>query len=291
MGEIFNLGRRQKEDVHFFLNSTEIPGIQSINENYELNSSPLNYLGVSNCRYAPRGPYKGSFNLNSLLITDDQFINLTGITGFNGYVVKDKTAVSADNFSFTSGYLNSYTQRCSVGQIPSLDIGVDVYGNIGNISRKDKNNPSSVLDADFGIMRNATSQFLLKIADPGSLSLSLDEFTNNRVLSYTLDIKVNRLATYPLGTSYPKSVDTIFPIQVNATFQIEQATYKASALRNYPQTQKIQDLTITANEIEGGQAFLNYSFKNMNFMGESYGASVDGAPTINLNYRGYYHRY
>lgn len=174
-----------REEQHFFINSTEIPGVQSIEASYELNSIPIKHIGMTGVQCIPIGPQQGVFNVNASLITDDQFIGLTGIHGVNGYVFKNITN-TGENFGFTSGYLTSYASTCSIGQIPSIAAQFLVVGNIGKIESSEA---SSVV-SNFNLIRTATSILPLKIADPGSMTISISDFNTNRVQSYTLNINV-----------------------------------------------------------------------------------------------------
>ena len=288
MANSTNFGRQTKEKSRFFLNTTEIAGIQIINGSYNTNADHINYLGISNCRYAPRGNYKSNFSIDSLLISNDQFIGLTGATGFNGYIISDKSFPTKDNFSFTSGYLSSYNLKCSIGQIPNISVGIDVYGNAGKFHKIEST--SSRVHGDFLSIPSVNSNLLLSIADPGSLNISLDEFTTNRCLSYNLSINVKRLPIYPLGYSQPLFVETIYPIEVNCSFQLEKSDYLASTLRDFPGNEKTQNLTISMNDLENGLPFTSYNFNEMKFMGESYSSTVDGNVGVNLNYKTYLQR-
>ena len=131
--DINNLARRRREEQLFFVNGTQISGIQSLDANYSTNYAPLKFIGMNETQYIQRGPKTASITLNQSLIASDQFLKFTGSSGFNGYVFKSKSNTS-DNFSFTSGYLTSYNSRCGIGNIPEVSIGVQVYGNIGELA-------------------------------------------------------------------------------------------------------------------------------------------------------------
>jgi hypothetical protein len=88
----------------------------------------------------------------------------------------------------------------------------------------------------------------------------------------------------------PSAVETIYPIEVNASFQIDKNDYLCSRLRNYPGTPKVQNLNISINDLENGLPFLSYKFNEMMFVGESYSTDVNGNVGVNFNYKTYLQR-
>lgn len=278
-----SLSRITRENQRFFINSTEIPGIQSVDASYDIGFSPIQYLGMS-------GPVNGTvrraqvanFNVNALLISDDLFINYTGSTGFNGYLLTSKDNIT-NNFGFTSGYLNSYSSSYSIGQIPTVTAGIFAYGNAGKINLLDAAN-------DFNNIQTSSSNLLLKVPGPGSVSLNMDEFLYNRLNYYSIDINCSKTPYYSIGNRNPTTVDINWPIEVICSFQIELDAYEANSFKDFPFNNNLRNLELTVNDFNTNIQIATYQFNNLVLTAESRKASIDGGLTANLQFKTYLNR-
>lgn len=269
-----------REEQHFFINSTEIPGVQSIEATSEINSVPLVYIGMTGISYIPVGPQQGQVSINALLISNDQFIDFTGKHGVNGYILKKQTN-TGDNFGFTSGYLTSYSSTCSIGQIPQIGAQFLVVGNIGKI---DSSEASSVI-TNFTSITGATSTLALKIADPGSMTISLSDFDTNRVQSYSLNINVPRQVNYILGDRYPNSVEINYPMQVSLDFTVDYNDYVTKSIRDFPFNDKIRNITLVHKNLEDSSTISTFAFTGMQLTSERYATDVNGSVTLTAKYQ------
>lgn len=280
--DLINNGNIYKEEQHFFVNSTEIPGVQSIEASFTQNMAAVNHIGLSGITYIPRGPQEASVSVSSLFITNDQFINLTGNTGINGFIVKGK-GETASNFSFTSGYLTAYSTTCSIGQIPQINAAFNVYGNMGKLAASE----SATVSTQLTQISTNTSTSPLRIADPGSMSINLGEYTTNRLQSYSLNINVNRLPVYILGSRLPARVEINYPMEVNLSFTIEQNDYTPEKLRDFPFNEQTKSVTIVQKDLKDSSTIATYGFSGLKIVSENYGTNVNGATTITTSLKGY----
>jgi len=283
--DIIAQGRVTKENQRLFINSTEIPGVQNTQLNYQINATPLKHLGLSGIQYIPRGPQVGNVSISTLLISDDQFLQYTGNVGFNGYVVRSKSNTT-NNFSFTSGYLTSYSSRCAIGQIPQIEANISVLGNIGQLSSSE----SAAVSTDLTNIAASNSNLLLKIADPGSINIDLGDFNTNRCISYDLNINVPRNPIYIQGQQAPIKVETNWPIEVNCNFTAEVDDYTPKTLNDFPESPKKRNITITLKDLDTAANIVNYGFSGMQLIGENYSSNNDGPVTMSLNYQGFINR-
>ena len=129
MSDVIKQDRITRESQRFFLGTGEVVGNQSVNFSYDSSFQPLQYLGAGSTKFSPAGPMVGSVSVSTLLISDDQLLQFTGNFGTNGFLLRSRTNTN-ENVSFVSGYLTSYTSRCSIGQIPEIGANFSVFGNI-----------------------------------------------------------------------------------------------------------------------------------------------------------------
>lgn len=285
INNLINNSRFTREEQHFFINNIEIPGVQSAEIEYRTNSAPLNFIGMTGVSRIPTGPPQGNARVNAILITTDQFLPLTGNYGINGYIFKD-LSTTGDNFGFVSGYLTSYASTCSIGQIPQIAADIQVFGNAGRIPSSEA---ASVV-SNFNNIINHTSVLPLKIANPNSIELSLNDFNTNRVQSYSVNINVPREPNYILGQRYPESVNINYPIEFLVDFTIDYNDYIAKNSFNFPLNERNENITITLKDLETNENITNYGFSGMQLISERYAAGVDGSVKLTMQYQGFYTR-
>lgn len=271
-----------REAEHFYLGSNEIPGVQSIDFNYTLGFEKVKSIGKNNNIFLPTGPQQGNVSISLSSVTSDQFYPLTGNYGVNGYLIEDRSNL-ANNFSFTSGYLTNYSCNCSIGQIPQIAAQLQTFGNIGRISTSENND----VIRDFSNIPNSTSNLLLKIADPGSLNVSISDLNTNRLQSFNLGLSVSRLAVYSYGSLYPVAVMINYPIEVDLSLTIDKNDYVAKNIRNFPFNDRNDSISLSFNDLQTKQNILNYSFNSMKLVGEAMRVDVNGSVSTTLKYKSY----
>jgi hypothetical protein len=264
-----------KDQQRFFIGYTEIPGVQSVRPEYTNNAALVKYLGYSKYKHIPRGPQLGGISLSSLLISDDLLINYTGAAGFNGSIVKQDGTQSV---GFTSGYLTSYSSRYSFGSLPQIDVGISVLGNL--------NQPQTL--SDYQGITGAASNLLLKVPGPGCLTLNIDEFATNRIISYDINIQCNRNPVYYLGNAYPTFVELITPLEVTCSFQIDINDYQMKDFRRYPFSESVQNLSLAVNTFDAGDNIATYNFNDLFMIGEAYETTINGNAGVSVQYKGFY---
>lgn len=277
---IINLQNITREGQRFFIDTNEIAGIQSIQIQYEINASPLKYLGMTDTKFVPRGAQIGKASLSTLLISDDILLAYTGNIACNGYLVRNFDDFT-NNFCFTSGYLTYYHSQGAIGQIPRIDANFDVVGNVGEISRLENNKVSN----DVISILNSNPTGLLKLPSYSTVNISLDNIQSNRVLSYDLSINVPRNPIYTLGSRFPIDVKINWPIEILCSFNIELDTYDASLLNNYPSNYITRDLILNINDFYTNNTVLSYNFNQLLLISENYSTNVDGNVTLNAQYK------
>lgn len=302
--------RLRRENQRFFLNTNEVRGIQSIQFAYTIPSSPLVYIGQTGVAEIANGAYGGQASISTLIVKDDPFIDLTGDTPFNGYLYETKHKKALDSNSidigFTSGFLSTYSLTCGIGEIPKVDASISVFGNIGKIAPGDPtSNPltspgtagtagTSLVSTHYNTIQSSENKnFTLKIADPRSLSLSMDNFETNRLNNFSIDIDIARTPIYGLGEKSPIHVERNFPIPVTCSFQIDldahnmrsKTGYDHNTLRDFPCTEYTENLSLTFYDHYSDSEIISYNFTDLLLVSHSHAANINGNVVANLSYR------
>lgn len=294
--------RLRRENQRFFLSSTEVRGTQSVQMSYAVPATPLQHIGQTGVYpEIANGAYVGSFSTSALFVNNDPYISYTGDFLANGYLheVEEGKATSVDtlDIGFTSGVLSNYTFNCAVGQIPRIDAQFSVFGNMGPLTSS--NAESTTFSSEIASQTTTTSaadngkDFTLQIADPRSLTLSMDDFETNRLNSFSITIGVPRRPVYGLGEKTPIKICRNFPIPVQCTFQIDmdahnmksKTGYDHKILRDFPCSPHTENLTLQLFDHNTDGLLQTYSFTDLLLVSQSQGTNIDGNVTSTLSYR------
>lgn len=277
--------RITKEKQRLFINTTEIPGIQSLTTDYTNNATLIKYLGMPRSSFEPNGPYVANFSVNSFLISNNQFIQYTGSQGFNGYILKNVNSNSTTNLvSFTSGYLVSYSTQCGIGEIPQISMTATILNNWGDLTSSESDDVLSHLNT----IKSSDSTLKLKTPTYGCIDFNLEDYTNNRVQSYNITINVNRNPSYKIGSKYPYSVDINYPIEIVAAVVFEASdNYTFKKLTNFPLNAKYNNFQLNIKDYKTDEIFDSYSFNEMLLTSEAYNSDVDGNLAVTQTYKKY----
>ena len=272
------LGRGQQ---HLYLGGEQVSGLQSFDLNFRSTEQPILHLGMGESNFTNNGPRIGQVRTSAFMLGHDFFINLTGETGFNGYLVKDNQKID-DNFSFESGYLSNYSQRCSVGALPQISTSFTVFGRVGKLTQPD----SDQIDTDLDNVLNQTGPtHELKNVNAGSIDISFgEEFDQDRITSYQFDVNVERKPHYVLGMENPYRVTTTYPVKVDLALSVELARFQPKNNYDYPCSPNTGDFNLKLKDFYNDQVIQEYNFKDMRLVSQSYSASAGGPPVLELQY-------
>ena len=268
---------------HLFLGNMEVSGVQSFEMNFSVPEEPIVHIGMSNVLYAAQGIKGGSARTQAFILGRDHFINLTGETGINGYLVKTTKNVD-DNFSFESGYLTQYSQRCSIGELPQVGAQIEVFGRVGKLEMTN----SDQIDSELGDIRDGTfPTYDLANVNAGSIDIDFgDEFEQDRISSYQVDIAVQRRPHYRLGSDVPHRVTTIYPIAVTLALSMELSHFQPRNNFDSPCSPDSGDFNLKLKNFHNDNVVVEYNFADMRLQSQSYSVNAAGAPVLDLQYIG-----
>lgn len=307
----------------FFINGTPVSGVQSLVGSYTIQEKPINVLGwglIGEDYYRETGceneeipepkdtpqslallnsPLEGDFSINSILSSEDFFLQFIGEKPFTGSL-----HYGANYFGFHSGYISNHSVSCSVGELPSTNTQIRVFGNIGGAPDflHLEPNPFAVLD-EHGyacILEDSYNESIynasgqdefpdVKIADQGSITVKCHGSETDRVVGFNHSINVDIQPVYVVGDAYPAQVDVIWPITTETSIELEIDEYKYQSLRKYMATPTVEDISIQINDCFD-DPIQHYSIKKARLIGETMNTSVDGKLSVNLQYKSYYNK-
>jgi hypothetical protein len=282
-------GRITRGEQRFFLNETEVNGVQSAQIGYNLGGQPTKFLGgLAGVDNHPVGGVDATARVDMLMMNvgDDPFYQFTGNRGFDGYIIKDSLDMRGDaakgnasyNFSFKSGYLTSYSTSWALGGLPQISADIQIFNKAGRLAMGDI--PSAIIG------QNQTSA--RAIPDPGAVDITLmDDLSSNRLMSYSVSVSCQRSPKFFLGSRYASFINLVSPVVISCDFQIEVDDYLAYNVDSYPCDTVKKDLTINIKEKNTDNLLRTYSFPNLQLASENYQAGVNGNAVVNAKYAGY----
>jgi len=272
------LGRIRREAESITINGSGIQGVQNIAAQYDSVATPIRNLGVQDIKFAPEGPQTASLQINSLLTHTlspsapvsslEMLRNFTGTAPFSGIV-----NYGTKNFIFTEGYMESYSVSCSLGEVPQIGAASTIYGTFGT--------------GTLGYIPADQYPSAINVAGANSIGINLDEFTTNRVSSFSISINTPRVPIYALNSSTPNRVIAGTPIEVNVSFSLSVDDYEIKNMRAVPEETVFKNTIITVNKNNSETELLNYSFDNMLLVGETFNGDVSDDAVVDFSLRSY----
>ena len=274
------LGRIRREAEKITINGSGIQGVQSISAQYESVARPLDNLGITEIQYAPQGAQTASLQVNTLLTNTlpeggagyssvDLMQNFTGDLPFSGVI-----DYGTKQIYFTQAYLETYSVSCGIGEIPQISTSAVIYGTFGTGKFE-------------SWAQSSETPGSLNVASYNSMEVNLDEFTSNRMLSFSVDIATPRIPIYALNQAVPTQVIAGTPVEVSVNFSLDVDDYEIKNMRFVPDQTVFKTAKITLNKNNSTTKLLEYSFDNMLLTSESFEASTNSNAGVNFNLRSF----
>lgn len=285
-----SFGRIIAANQQIYLNTGRLWGINSFDISPSFGNDSLNYIGIGNkpINQILNSEQFSDVSINSNLINYDPFIQYTGADCFNMFVLNNQGDLD-NNYSFISGYLNSYSLKFSIGQPIQTSIGIKFINNCGKISTggMDLNAYNQLTAIPNNIYEDTEKKFA--IASYESTDLILNEYNSQRITEASIDLKISRTPIYNIGNKVPSKINIVYPILINCSFTIEiNSLYSGIELQSFPANQQTQDITFNLYENNNpSNLIVSYGFSGMTATNETRKISIDGNTTITKNFVGY----
>lgn len=283
--------RIRRENERIFAGTSELQelsGVQSASFSYSSQLFNSKTLGSKNNRLIKTysGPKIGSASLDSIITSEDFFLQFTGENPTNIFLVNEKNSSEAFQ-SFYSGYLVSHSVSCSINSFATSNSTFEIVGDIGNIDTEDNN---ILLNAINFINSGDTSGPDFKIPTYGSIDVNFDDFSSDRVQSFDIQYTINRNYRYGVGESFgashvPFSIKTNYPIEVDVSISLELDQYSGRHLAESLCNNNFSNSSIVLRDCEDDSEIARYSFENIYFVAENLSLDVENNLVAELNYK------
>ena len=212
-------------------------------------------------------PSVGKVSLTRSLIYNDPVLGFTGESCFSGVF-----SYGANQYGFESGYLDSYSVSCSVGQVPNVSCGFSVYGEM----KSGVAGHSLVTHPD------------IFVPSPKSIQISNDYGNSNRMTSFDYSIEVPRIPRYSVGSNlFPDAVESVGRIAVNASAIFDIGGFSMLDLNNFVRYISAPNFTISIKNRDLSQTLMTLPVHNAQILSQQIEGTIDAPLSVTLQYGGY----
>jgi hypothetical protein len=248
-----------------FINGIQLPGIESAEFSYSNSYSPSRFLGVSTIHSLVSNDTQKQFSFARYLIYNDPCLQFTGNSPISGSVHYD-----GKSYGFNSGFLTDYSVNCAVGAIPNVNANFAVYGQ---------------MNTGISASGNVVAPTIF-IPNQGSISLTCDNVSTNRVVGFDYALKINREPIYTIGSSFPAEVITMQGIEFSASVQIDVDDAFMQNAASFLSLRENKSISFTVRSRDGNTILQQFSIPRASLIGENLTSSADGGVKLTINYAG-----
>lgn len=216
---------------------------------------------------------------------------------------------------FGNGFLNSYSVQGSVGNFPSVDIGIEALngavtlgttGFLPSINPIDGTRPNNYLfGLPTGVSSPGTGLLAISVLRPGDITFTLgkrltasttgayDAFGTDildaKIQSFNIGISFSRQALEKLGAKYAYAREMNFPIQATASIDAIVGNLTTGSLANFVNVDDSYDISVNINApstdpLTPKICAARYTLKNCKLNNQSFSSSIGSNKTVRLDF-------
>lgn len=260
-------GQISNYENQFYVSGQQLIGVESVEVSYSHSRNTLKPLGFSVGQTVISGPPQQTVSISQNLIHSGGLINYTGTKNISGSL-----NYNGNNYGFHSGYLTDYLVNCAVGSIPKITSNITVY------------------DAMVTGTKNASGSVAtptVYIPTQGSISLTCDNSTTNRVVGFDYSVKIDRRPVYSIGSVLPTEIVTMPVLEYSANVQIDVDDAFLSNSTGFLSGRQNKTVSFTIKSRDNSQTLQTLTIPKASLVSESLSSSADGGVKLTLNYIGH----
>jgi hypothetical protein len=248
-----------------FITGQELLGVENVNFTYSNSYSVTRFIGMSGGAALVSNDVQKNLSFSRYLIYNDPILSMNRMNPISGSI-----HYNGGSYGFTSGFLTEYGVNCAVGAVPNISTSLAIFGEM-----KSGINASGTV---------ATPSIF--IPNQGSISLSCDNVSTNRVVGFDYAIKYQREPIYSIGSRFPVDVFSMPNIEYTASVQIDVDDAFLQDATGFLMRRENKTVSFTVRSRDGAQILQSLSIPNASLIGESLSSSADGGVKLTLNYAG-----
>lgn len=258
-------GSTSNYENKFFITGQQVVGIESIDINYSNSPTVNKILGSTKGLTTIGGAAQQKLSITRNLIYSDPLLSYTGSSNITGGINYDNRS-----YRFNSGYLDEYMVSCAVGTVPKVTTNITVYDEMQTGAQfTDSNSTPTIL-----------------IPNQGSISVTCDNSTTNRVVGFDYAVKAYRKPMYTIGSLLPSEIVSFPILEYASSVQIDVDDAFLQSGLSFLRNRENKSVSFTING-RTGSLIQSLTIPNASLVGESLSSSADGGIKLTLNYIGH----
>lgn len=262
-------GHLNNYENRFSINDQEILGIDSVDLSYSNSANNSKILGRESSFTTVNGAVSAQLSISRNLIYVDPI--LADTLAFLSFPINGKIHYNNKAYGFSKGYLTEYMVNCAVGSIPKVSTNFIIFDEIKSQDLPSYTEPSPPI----------------YIPNQGSISLSCDNSSTNRVVGFDYAIKISRKPVYIIGSKDPSEVVTFKNIEYSASVQIDVDDAFLQNSFNFLSNRENKTVSFSIKDRTLINIIQTLNIPNASLIGESLSSSADGGVKLTLNYIGH----
>jgi hypothetical protein len=206
-------GSKTQKDSTLYVNGVGISGIQSVSVSQQTPTDQINTsLGLGWGFVS--APVNRSFSINRVMIvvpdSGSNVLNMSSDTVGSPFSGAIDGPNDDQSISFSSGYVNSFSLSCGIGEMPTASSSVSVYG-LYTRSGEDLGNTGNILE-DIGFPTTET------------ILVSGEEWLTDRIVNFSIQKSIKIEPIYGFSNNELDQVievKALNPVEVEASFEYE----------------------------------------------------------------------
>jgi hypothetical protein len=260
-------GQVSSYENQFYISGQQLIGVESVELSYSNSANVFKPLGFAGGYTTVNSPTEQKLSISQNLIHSGGLINYTGANNISGSINYED-----NSYGFQSGYLNEYIVNCAVGSIPKVSSNITVY------------------DAMVTGTKNAAGSVAsptVYVPTQGSISLTCDNSSTNRVVGFDYSVKIDRRPVYSIGSIFPKEIVTMPVMEYSASVQIDVDDAFLSSSTGFLSTRQNKTVSFTIRSRDNSLILQQLTIPKASLVSESLSSSADGGVKLTLNYIGH----
>jgi hypothetical protein len=258
-------GQVTNHENKIFISGQEIVGVESMDVSYSNSYSPSRFVGLGTMHAQVSSEPQQTISMSRYLIYQDPILKYTGQSPISGSV-----NYQGNSYGFASGFLTDYSINCAVGSIPKINSSISVYSEMKTgISASGSAFPPSI-----------------HIPNQGSIVVTCDNSSTNRVVGFDYAIKIPRSPIYKIGSRFASEVVSALGLEFSASVQIDIDEAFLQNSTDFLVNRQNKTVRLLVNSRDGEIKLQDLVIPNASLIGETISSSADGGLKLTLNYAG-----
>lgn len=258
-------GGKLNHECELYISGQRLSGIESVDISYSQQSNIIKPIGYSRGLSSVNAEPQKQISITRNLIYQDPLLAYTGNIAMDGSINYGQNC-----YGFKKGYLTEYMVNCAIGAIPKVTVNGVILDELTSQSNS------------IGYAQHPN----IYIPNQGSISMTCDNSTTNRVIGFDYSIKCNRKAFFTIGSELPAEVVLMPPLEYSASVQIEIDDAFLQDSHNYLSNRENKTVSFSIKG-RGQESIQNLSLPKASLISEQINASSDGLLRLTLNYIGH----